>query len=91
MGACLEVPFITQNSHVVGFVIGVSRPTTLTANVSPIKKMPYSTLPLFSKYFQKIGLFLSEGLIFQDQKYCKFHKNIFFKKKRDCPCVRKYG
>ena len=60
----------------------------LTANVSKIKKVFCPTLPLFWKYFQKIGLSFSEWAYFlRSKNNVNFTKTCFFLNEAAWLCV----
>ena len=64
----------------VGFAIGVSRPTTLTANVSQSRKCPTLLYLYFPSTFRKLDYFCLKGLFFKIKKTVNFTKTYFSKK-----------
>ena len=60
----------------------------LTADVSKIKKVSCPTLPLFWKYFQKMGLSFSELAYFlRSKNNVNFTKTCFFEGLRNCAYI----
>ena len=74
-------PFTIQNSHVIGFMISVSRPTTLTSarSLSLLKQFIYMYLQGLVTHFQKVVLFIMSAYCFGDIRVCSRRKLLNFR------------